>query len=94
MPNKKYGITLEGEEHEVIIAPLGSENYNVTVDGTVYPVTVRSIELDSIVPHIVGLEKNSYEWTGEEIRPTVVTDKSVTENVDYEVRYSNNIEGK
>lgn len=92
MPNTKYGITINGKEHQVLIAPQGSDNYNVTVDGSVYPVTVRTLELDDITSHIIGLASTYYEYTGEEIRPEVRTDDTVTLGTDFNVIYSNNVE--
>ena len=92
MSNKKYSITLNGVAHEVIIAPQGSDNYAVTVDGELFNVTATTLSLEDISNHIVGLSENSFVYTGEEIRPTVLTDGTVTEGIDYNVIYSNNIE--
>lgn len=91
MSNKKYGITLNGAEHEVTIAPNGS-SYNVTVDGITYPVSIRSIELDNISNHVTGLSGTEFDYTGEQITPSVLTDGTVTINQDYTVTYSNNVE--
>ena len=92
MSNKKYSITLNGVAHEVIIAPQGSDDYAVTVDGELFNVTATTLSLENISNHIVGLSENSFVYTGEEIRPTVLTDGTVTEGIDYNVIYSNNIE--
>ena len=92
MSNKKYSITLNGVAHEVVIAPQGSDNYAVTVDGELFNVTATTLPLENISNHIVGLTENSFVYTGEEIRPTVLTDGTVTEGIDYNVIYSNNIE--
>ena len=92
MSNKKYSITLNGVAHEVVIAPQGSDNYAVTVDGELFNVTATTLPLENISNHIVGLSENSFVYTGEEIRPTVLTDGTVTEGIDYNVIYSNNIE--
>ena len=92
MSNKKYSITLNGVAHEVIIAPQGSDNYAVTVDGELFNVTATTLSLENISNHIVGLSENSFVYTGEEIRPTVLTDGTVTEGIDYNLIYSNNIE--
>ena len=92
MSNKKYSITLNGVAHEVIIAPQGSDNYAVTVDGELFNVTATTLSLEDISNHIVGLSENSFVYTGEEIRPTVLTDGTVTEGIDYNLIYSNNIE--
>ena len=92
MSNKKYSITLNGVAHEVVIAPQGSDNYAVTVDGELFNVTATTLSLEDISNHIVGLSENSFVYTGEEIRPTVLTDGTVTEGIDYNVIYSNNIE--
>lgn len=92
MSNKKYSITLNGVAHEVIIAPHGSDNYAVTVDGELFNVTATTLSLEDISNHIVGLSENSFVYTGEEIRPTVLTDGTITEGIDYNVTYSNNIE--
>ena len=92
MSNKKYSITLNGVAHEVVIAPQGSDNYAVTVDGELFNVTATTLPLENISSHIVGLSENSFVYTGEEIRPTVLTDGTVTEGIDYNVIYSNNIE--
>ena len=64
MSNKKYGITLDGKEHEVTISPLGSNNYSVSVNGEVFSVSVRDIPLESISNHILRLSQNCYEYTG------------------------------
>ena len=85
MSNKKYSITLNGVAHEVIIAPQGSDNYAVTVDGELFNVTATTLSLENISNHIVGLSENSFVYTGEEIRPTVLTDGTVTEGIDYNV---------
>ena len=92
MSNKKYSITLNGVAHEVVIAPQGSDDYAVTVDGELFNVTATTLSLEDISNHIVGLSENSFVYTGEEIRPTVLTDGTVTEGTDYNVIYSNNIE--
>ena len=92
MSNKKYSITLNGVAHEVVIAPQGSDDYAVTVDGELFNVTATTLSLEDISNHIVGLSENSFVYTGEEIRPTVLTDGTVTEGIDYNVIYSNNIE--
>ena len=92
MSNKKYSITLNGVAHEVVIAPQGSDNYAVTVDGELFNVTATTLPLENISNHIVGLSENSFVYTGEEIRPTVLTDGTVTEGIDYNLIYSNNIE--
>ena len=92
MSNKKYSITLNGVAHEVVIAPQGSDDYAVTVDGELFNVTATTLSLENISNHIVGLSENSFVYTGEEIRPTVLTDGTVTEGIDYNVIYSNNIE--
>ena len=92
MLNKKYSITLNGVAHEVVIAPQGSDDYAVTVDGELFNVTATTLSLEDISNHIVGLSKNSFVYTGEEIRPTVLTDGTVTEGIDYNLIYSNNIE--
>lgn len=92
MKNKKYSITLNGVAHEVVIAPQGSDDYAVTVDGELFNVTATTLSLEDISNHIVGLSENSFVYTGEEIRPTVLTDGTVTEGIDYNVIYSNNIE--
>lgn len=92
MSNKKYSITLNGVAHEVIIAPQGSDDYAVTVDGELFNVTATTLSLENISNHIVGLSENSFVYTGEEIRPTVLTDGTVTEGIDYNLIYSNNIE--
>ena len=92
MSNKKYSITLNGVAHEVVIAPQGSDDYAVTVDGELFNVTATTLSLEDISNHIVGLSKNSFVYTGEEIRPTVLTDGTVTEGIDYNLIYSNNIE--
>ena len=92
MSNKKYSITLNGVAHEVVIAPQGSDDYDVTVDGELFNVTATTLPLENISNHIVGLSENSFVYTGEEIRPTVLTDGTVTEGIDYNVIYSNNIE--
>lgn len=92
MSNKKYSITLNGVAHEVVIAPQGSDNYAVTVDGELFNVTATTLPLEDISNHIVGLSENSFVYTGEEIRPTVLTDGTVNEGIDYNVIYSNNIE--
>ena len=92
MSNKKYSITLNGVAHEVVIAPQGSDNYAVTVDGELFNITATTLSLEDISNHIVGLSENSFVYTGEEIRPTVLTDGTVTEGTDYNVIYSNNIE--
>ena len=92
MANKKYSITLNGIAHEVVIAPQGSDNYAVTVDGELFNVTATTLPLENISSHILGLSENSFVYTGEEIRPTVLTDGTVTEGIDYNVIYSNNIE--
>ena len=92
MANKKYSITLNGVAHEVVIAPQGSDDYAVTVDGELFNVTATTLSLEDISNHIVGLSENSFVYTGEEIRPTVLTDGTVTEGIDYNLIYSNNIE--
>ena len=92
MSNKKYSITLNGVAHEVVIAPQGSDNYAVTVDGELFNVTATTLPLENISNHIVGLSENSFVYTGEEIRPTVLTDGTITEGIDYNIIYSNNIE--
>ena len=92
MSNKKYSITLNGVAHEVVIAPQGSDDYAVTVDGELFNVTATTLSLENISNHIVGLSENSFVYTGEEIRPTVLTDGTVTEGIDYNLIYSNNIE--
>ena len=92
MSNKKYSITLNGVAHEVVIAPQGSDNYAVTVDGELFNVTATTLPLENISNHIVGLSENSFVYTGEEIRPTVLTDGTVTEGIDCNIVYSNNIE--
>ena len=92
MANKKYSITLNGVAHEVVIAPQGSDNYAVTVDGELFNVTATTLPLENISNHILGLSENSFVYTGEEIRPTVLTDGTITEGIDYNVTYSNNIE--
>lgn len=92
MSNKKYGITLNGVEHEVIISPNGSDNYNVTVDGDLYPVSIRTMELENISNHVLGLVETSHIYTGEEIRPELITDGTVINGTDFNVTYSNNIE--
>ena len=92
MSNKKYSITLNGVAHEVVIAPQGSDNYAVTVDGELFNVVATTLPLENIANHILGLRENSFEYTGEEIKPAVLTDGTVTEGVDYNVIYSNNIE--
>ena len=92
MSNKKYSITLNGVAHEVVIAPQGSDNYAVTVDGELFNVAATTLSLEDIVNHVLGLSENSFEYTGEEIRPTVLTDGTITEGIDYNVVYSNNIE--
>ena len=92
MSNKKYSITLNGVAHEVVIAPQGSDDYAVTVDGELFNITATTLSLEDISNHIVGLSENSFVYTGEEIRPTVLTDGTVTEGIDYNVIYSNNIE--
>ena len=92
MLNKKYSITLNGVAHEVVIAPQGSDDYAVTVDGELFNITATTLSLEDISNHIVGLSENSFVYTGEEIRPTVLTDGTVTEGIDYNVIYSNNIE--
>ena len=92
MKNKKYSITLNGVAHEVVIAPQGSDDYAVTVDGELFNITATTLSLEDISNHIVGLSENSFVYTGEEIRPTVLTDGTVTEGIDYNVIYSNNIE--
>lgn len=92
MSNKKYSITLNGVAHEVVIAPQGSDDYAVTVDGELFNVTATTLSLENISNHIVGLSENSFVYTGEEIRPTVLTDGTITEGIDYNVIYSNNIE--
>ena len=92
MANKKYSITLNGVAHEVVIAPQGSDDYAVTVDGELFNVTATTLPLENISNHIVGLSENSFAYTGEEIRPTVLTDGTVTEGIDYNLIYSNNIE--
>ena len=92
MSNKKYSITLNGVAHEVVIAPQGSDDYAVTVDGELFNVTATTLSLENISNHILGLSENSFVYTGEEIRPTVLTDGTVTEGIDYNIVYSNNIE--
>ena len=92
MANKKYSITLNGVAHEVVIAPQGSDDYAVTVDGELFTVTAITLSLENIANHIIGLSENSFVYTGEEIRPAVLTDGTVTEGLDYNVIYSNNIE--
>ena len=92
MSNKKYSITLNGVAHEVVIAPQGSDNYAVTVDGELFNVTATTLSLEDISNHILSLSENSFVYTGEEIRPNVLTDGTVTEGVDYNIIYSNNIE--
>ena len=92
MLNKKYSITLNGVAHEVVIATQGSDDYAVTVDGELFNVTATTLSLEDISNHIVGLSENSFVYTGEEIRPTVLTDGTITEGIDYNVIYSNNIE--
>ena len=92
MSNKKYSITLNGVAHEVVIAPQGSDDYAVTVDGELFNITATTLPLENISNHIIGLSENSFVYTGEEIRPTVLTDGNVTEGIDYNVIYSNNIE--
>ena len=92
MANKKYSITLNGVAHEVVIAPQGSDNYAVTVDGELFNVTATTLPLENISNHIVGLSENSFVYTGEEIRPTILADGTITEGIDYNVIYSNNIE--
>ena len=92
MSNKKYSITLNGVAHEVVIAPQGSDNYAVTVDGELFNVTATTLPLENISNHILGLSENSFVYTGEEIRPAVLTDGTITEGIDYNVTYSNNIE--
>ena len=92
MSNKKYSITLNGVAHEVVIAPQGSDDYAVTVDGELFNITATTLSLEDISNHIVGLSENSFVYTGGEIRPTELTDGTVTEGIDYNVIYSNNIE--
>ena len=92
MSNKKYSITLNGVAHEVIIAPRGSDNYAVTVDGELFNITATTLSLEDISNHILSLSENSFVYTGEEIRPNVLTDGTVTEGIDYNIIYSNNIE--
>ena len=92
MSNKKYSITLNGVAHEVVIAPQGSDDYIVTVDGELFNVAATTLSLEDISNHILSLSENSFVYTGEEIRPNVLTDGTVTEGLDYNVIYSNNIE--
>ena len=92
MANKKYSITLNGVAHEVVIAPQGSDDYAVTVDGELFNITATTLSLEDISNHIVGLSENSFVYTGGEIRPTELTDGTITEGIDYNVTYSNNIE--
>ena len=89
---KKYGITLDGEEYSVQVTETSINNYTVNLNNVNYPVTVREIDRELISNHITGIDVSEVEYTGEEIRPTVLTDGSVTEDVDYTVTYSDNIE--
>ena len=91
MANKKYGITLNGTEYIAAITDNGMDSYIVNINDTDYPVTVRNIGLQNIADHILGLSENSFIYTGSEINPSIVTDGSVTEGIDYSVSYSNNV---
>ena len=88
MSNKKYSITLNGVAHEVVIAPQGSDDYIVTVDGELFNVAATTLSLEDISNHILSLSENSFVYTGEEIRPNVLTDGTVTEGIDYNIIYS------
>lgn len=92
MSNRKYGITLNSVTHEVIVAPQGSDYYNISVDGELFSVSAITLELESIESHILGLNETTFIYTGEEIRPSVITDDTVLEGLDYSLIYSNNIE--
>ncbi len=92
MADRKYGITLDEQEYEVTVTSNGSGSYTVGLDGTDYPVTVRTIALDDIGNHVTGLAQTSYEHTGSQIKPALVTDGTVTENTDYSVTYGTNVE--
>lgn len=92
MADRKYGITLDGEEYETTVTNNGSGLYNVNINGKDYPVTVRTIALDNIASHIIGLSSTSFIYTGEEIKPDIITDGTVIEDIDYTVTYDNNID--
>lgn len=90
---KKYGITIGSTEHEVTIIPGSTDNtYTVKVGDDSYTVTTRSIELDSIVSHILGISGTEFEYTGSPITPYVLTDDTVYQNTDYTVEYADNTE--
>lgn len=69
---------------------MASKRLKITLpDGNEYTVSVEEINED-ITSHITGLAANIYEYTGQEIKPTVLTDGSVVLNSDYTVTYSDN----